>query len=249
MKVITDLSVTSAPHRARHGWHPDWLFLTGEQGAWFDPSDLSTLFQDSAGTLPATADGDPVGRMLDKSGNGRHLFQDISAARPVLRISGGLTWLEFDGVDDRMVFAEMPNTGTTTAILGLWRTSGSATASVLGTGGSGYLRNSNGTLVKNDGGNNPQVDTPGPFPITAPSAFAVRMEDGFIEARRATGGWFSASVAGNARTDFELLGAFSQGTGALPLPMRFHGGILREGLLNESDISGGLQFLDARMTS
>lgn len=34
---------------------------------WYDPSDWSTLFQDSAGTIPVTAVGDPVGLMLDKS--------------------------------------------------------------------------------------------------------------------------------------------------------------------------------------
>ncbi len=249
MKIVTDLSVTSAPHRARHAWHPGRLFGAGQQGAWFDPADLSTLFQDSAGTIPATADGDPVGRVLDKSGNGRHLLQAINAARPILRHSGGLTWLDFDGVDDRMTFAEMPNTGTATAILGLWRTSGSATASVLGTGGTGYVRNSNSTLIKNDGGSNPQIDTPGPFDIVDQSAFAVRMENGFLEARRKTGGWFAASVAGSTRTDFQVLGAFRQSDGALPLPMRFHGGILRAGLLEDSDISLGLQFLTTRMAS
>lgn len=37
-----------------------------------DPSDLSTLFQDAAGTTPVTAPGQPVGRILDKSGNGFH---------------------------------------------------------------------------------------------------------------------------------------------------------------------------------
>ena len=46
---------------------PGRLFLDGEQGAWYDPSDLSTLFQDAAGTTPVTADGDPVGLMLDLS--------------------------------------------------------------------------------------------------------------------------------------------------------------------------------------
>ncbi|PJK29972.1 hypothetical protein [Minwuia thermotolerans] len=44
-----------------------FLFAGGEEGAWYDPSDLSTLFQDSVGTTPVTADGDPVGLMLDKS--------------------------------------------------------------------------------------------------------------------------------------------------------------------------------------
>jgi len=43
------------------------LFASGEQGAWYDPSDLSTLYQDSAGTTPVTALGSPLGLMLDKS--------------------------------------------------------------------------------------------------------------------------------------------------------------------------------------
>lgn len=43
------------------------LFASGEQGAWYDPSDLTTMFQDSAGTTPVTADGQPVGLILDKS--------------------------------------------------------------------------------------------------------------------------------------------------------------------------------------
>ena len=42
------------------------LFAAGEQGAWYDPSDLTTLFQDAAGTTPVTAVEQPVGRILDK---------------------------------------------------------------------------------------------------------------------------------------------------------------------------------------
>ena len=49
------------------GWSPRALFANGEQGAWYDPSDLSTLYRDSAGTRPVTALGQPVGLMLDKS--------------------------------------------------------------------------------------------------------------------------------------------------------------------------------------
>ena len=60
------------------------LFSGGAPGAWYDPSDLTTLFQDSAGTTPVTAVEQPVGRMLDKSGYGNHAFQATSASRPVL---------------------------------------------------------------------------------------------------------------------------------------------------------------------
>ncbi len=44
-----------------------YLFTGGAPGVWYDPSDYSTLFQDSAGTTPVTAVEQPVGLMLDKS--------------------------------------------------------------------------------------------------------------------------------------------------------------------------------------
>lgn len=50
-----------------HGKYVAGLFANGEQGAWYDPSDLSTLFQDAYGTTPVTAVGQPVGLILDKS--------------------------------------------------------------------------------------------------------------------------------------------------------------------------------------
>lgn len=43
------------------------LFAGGKQGVFYDPSDLTTLFQDAKGTTPVTQDGDPVGLILDKS--------------------------------------------------------------------------------------------------------------------------------------------------------------------------------------
>ena len=78
---------------------PATLF-NGNTGGWWDPADLSTLFQDSAGTTPVTAAGQPVGRMNDKSGNGNHLLQPTSGKRPLLQTGSGLWWLAFDGVDD-----------------------------------------------------------------------------------------------------------------------------------------------------
>ena len=55
-----------------------------DNGAWFDPEDMSTMFQDAAGTTPVTALEQPVGRWLDKSGNGNHATQSITASRPTL---------------------------------------------------------------------------------------------------------------------------------------------------------------------
>jgi hypothetical protein len=46
---------------------PRDLFSAGEQGAWYDPSDFSTLFTDSVGTTPVTGVEQFVGLMLDKS--------------------------------------------------------------------------------------------------------------------------------------------------------------------------------------
>ena len=67
------------------------LFANGEQGFFYDPSDLSTMFQDAAGTIPVTAAGQPVGLMLDKSKglvlgletNTNASFNDWSGGRPV----------------------------------------------------------------------------------------------------------------------------------------------------------------------
>lgn len=63
---------------------PSSLFRANEQGVWYDPSDLTTLFQDAAGTIPVTAVEQPVGLMRDKSGNGNHAYQATSANRPTL---------------------------------------------------------------------------------------------------------------------------------------------------------------------
>jgi hypothetical protein len=53
--------------------------------AWYDASDLSTLWQNSNGTTAATALDDPVGRWSDKSGNARHVTQTTNACRPLLK--------------------------------------------------------------------------------------------------------------------------------------------------------------------
>lgn len=92
---------------------PRQLFQNGEKGAWFDPSDFSTMYQDSAGTTPVTAAGQPVGKILDKSGNGYHATQATTTSRPTIQVdSNGLYYLSFDGVDDSLTTSAIGLTGT-----------------------------------------------------------------------------------------------------------------------------------------
>ena len=61
---------------------PSLHFANGEKGVWFDAADITTLFQDVAGTQPVTAVGQYVGKWLDKSGNGKHA---VAAANDTTR--------------------------------------------------------------------------------------------------------------------------------------------------------------------
>lgn len=81
------------------------LFANNEQGFFYDPNDLTTMFQDAAGNEPVTGVGQPVGLILDKSGRNNHARQTTSASRPILRQNAvtDAYYLEFDGSDDFFV--------------------------------------------------------------------------------------------------------------------------------------------------
>lgn len=66
--AMTDSAVATAAYVISAAWDPvTALFGAGEVGVIFDPSDLSTMFQDRTGTTPVTATGQTVGMILDKS--------------------------------------------------------------------------------------------------------------------------------------------------------------------------------------
>jgi hypothetical protein len=101
--------------RARQGsFSPASIFAGGAKGAWYDPSDITSLFQDGAGTTPVAASGDPLGRMLDKSGRSNRVSQATAAARPTYTVGGGFSYFASDGVDDGLTSAAFA-AGTFTA--------------------------------------------------------------------------------------------------------------------------------------
>lgn len=65
-------------------FNPSILFADGTEGAWYDASDLSSMFKVD-GTTPAVV-GEAVGKLLDKSGNGNHLIQAVESQCPILRV-------------------------------------------------------------------------------------------------------------------------------------------------------------------
>ena len=113
-------------------------FANNEQGFVYDPNDLSTMFQDAAGTIPVTAVGQPVGLIKDKSGRNNHAFQTVSASRPILRQNAttGANYLQFDGVDDYLRTNNINFTATdkVSLVAGIRKLSDSAFGAVLETG-------------------------------------------------------------------------------------------------------------------
>ena len=108
---------------------PADLFASAEKGGWWDPSDFSTMFQDTAGTTPVTATGQSVARINDKSGNAKHLLQSTAGSRPTLQQDGaGKYYLDFDGTADFMSVTAVDLSGTdaATAIAGVRKSSDAA---------------------------------------------------------------------------------------------------------------------------
>ena len=95
------------------------LFGASEQGAFYIPKPIvlgaQALFQDDAGTTPVTADGDPVGLMIDQSGNGNSAAQSTSAARPTYNTSPDR--LSLDKVDDALIVTVPAGGWTGTMVL------------------------------------------------------------------------------------------------------------------------------------
>ena len=95
------------------------LFSSGENGAIYIPKPIvngeQALFQDSAGTVPVTADGDPNGLMSDQSPNNINASQSTSAARPTYNANPDR--LSLDKVDDALIITVPVGGWTGTMVL------------------------------------------------------------------------------------------------------------------------------------
>ena len=79
-------------------WNPIYLFSQGQNGLWWDASSSSHIKQDSLGTIPVTVATDPVGLMIDRTGNGNDGVQATTSLKPLYQTTPSR--IEFDKVDD-----------------------------------------------------------------------------------------------------------------------------------------------------
>lgn len=87
----------------------------GPLHCWFDASDSSTIFDaDTGGSLPAAGGG--IGRINDKSGNGRNATQSTANNRPTyqLGVQGGRPVMRFDGSNDYLATASFAKSAALT---------------------------------------------------------------------------------------------------------------------------------------
>ena len=98
---------------------PSNLFAASEKGVWYDPGDITTLFQDTAGTIPVTASGQTVALMKDKSGNGIDATQSDATKRPTFTIypNSEYGYLNFDGTNDFMVTGSLTFAATSVSTI------------------------------------------------------------------------------------------------------------------------------------
>lgn len=69
---------------------------------WVDLSDAATRWQVSDGTVPAAADGNPLGRIADKGAANHHYIMATAGARPTYETDGSKHWAEGNGVGQYM---------------------------------------------------------------------------------------------------------------------------------------------------
>lgn len=109
--------------------------------AWYDFSDLTTLFQDTARTNPVTADAQVIKGMTDKSGAAIHLSEATNGPAYKAAIQNGKSVSRYDGINDVLSGAAAQTT-TVYTMIGVLVVSGGAgtTREIFGCAGaaSGY---------------------------------------------------------------------------------------------------------------
>lgn len=227
-------------------WSPIAFFDGIVKGVYYDPSDLSTMFQDSNGLVPVTAHGQPVGMIKDLSGNGFHALQTTPNARPLYQTDGVLHWLSFDGVDDYLVSdyqvqspqhlmttsVKMQNIATQQGVLECFGDTSSETSDYKK--GCRILRLNSGYLHQIGDGEN-RYTTSQPYPNSNAVALIVRVDNknvDFLANDELVSSNHAASMSPGSKT---YIGQNS--SLAWPADMKFYSALILERTISEVELT------------
>ena len=262
---VTNITATSARLRWVNALQAliNSLFGAGEQGAFYIPRPIvngaQALFQDSAGTVPVTADGDPVGKMIDQSGNGNHASQTVSGARPTYRTDGTLHWLQPDGIDDSFLVQNKAfnlNTFSALCATEIGSNSNQRVYDTRGTGGVGdakgfhlkpYVNSATDGYVVDEGNGFNNLSIPATSSVSTKITLATYIFEGEMRLREngALSGSLTASFADIVSTLESVMFANSNGQNAQLFDGRYYGGFVVDRVISEGEENSSDQYFAA----
>ncbi|CAB4125005.1 hypothetical protein UFOVP59_66 [uncultured Caudovirales phage] len=119
MNLGIGLGVNSSQTR----FDPTSLFSGGLKGFISDPTRLSSLFQDNAGTTPVTTVGQTIGLRKDISGNAWDVLQATAGNRPTYQVDGnGRPYISYTSTKSLASAAfDLSAKGSFTLVMGLYK--------------------------------------------------------------------------------------------------------------------------------
>lgn len=176
--------------------------------AWWDMSELSTLFQDSAGTTPVAANADPIGYIADRSGNGRYTRQTgLSTTRPTYTTGSqnNLPGASFDAGDYLDSLATLASIPCTLFVVGKRSATVGANMGLLSaynttTGGARLSWNASNQLLASTGNpgltsRTPLVSVGANAPFIAVGQFGVSDSTGVLNTTSAYGAHATTAIS------------------------------------------------------
>lgn len=231
---------------------PASLFSGGAVGAWYDPSDITTLFKDVAGTIPVTTAGDEVLRMSDKSGRGYHATGTAGTSFTYAIDGAGKPYLNGTGLQ----FMRFSNAayGTTSPL----EIAGAATLTANGNFPSLFGGNSTSTgvffglgstadrklrvsLAGGTGGSGANALGSFAIPLSTPFVTSMRYDNTSVLAD--FGGILAATVARTGTFAPATEGRIGFTAAPITSPIRFYGGVIIQSLLSSAQRSALTQYL------
>lgn len=217
------------------------LYAGGKKGITLLPS-RSRMWQDTALATPATAAADPVRTIEDLSPNNANGVASAAGTRPILRKSGGLTWLEGDGSDDNLYLPNAQFNQTAMTIIASvelrangafpFIVSNTASANGLYFGFNGTNRQPRISIAGGTAGTKAQaaagaiaLNTRVTLTLTIDNAEANIYQNGALILTMTTGGDWGAG------TQFQVFGS----SGGAQSPVNLYGLIIVEGVLSTND--------------